>query len=232
MSGVGDDQLKLFQNDSPPPTPNALSPDTLLALWHSSFIVEGHATRMEADFARQRGEQLMQHFFDWWEKEERDVLAVEKGFSLAMDGLKLTGRFDRVEAAGDGVRVIDYKTTKPRPQEEVDADLQLSIYALACQEVFSKPCTELVFLFLNEEGVTERVTHRTESALRDAKKQILALHKNIEEKDFHPTPSKEVCRRCPYKGVCDVAAIKEQRQQYSSAPPQSHTPLPHPVRRL
>ncbi|MBU2214100.1 PD-(D/E)XK nuclease family protein [Patescibacteria group bacterium] len=184
-----------------------LTLDTLLSLWHQSFIVDTYSSRVEADFARKRGEQLMQEFFQWWSGEVREVVAVEKSFSLSFDGSVLKGRFDRVEAGGNHVRIIDFKTSSPRSQDEVDADLQLSIYALAVEEVFGKPCTELMFLFLSDEGVIERSTTRSESQLKDARKQIQVLEGRIEEKDFHPTPSAGVCRCCPYKGVCDVAAI-------------------------
>ncbi|PIQ76103.1 hypothetical protein COU78_05900 [Candidatus Peregrinibacteria bacterium CG10_big_fil_rev_8_21_14_0_10_49_24] len=199
-------QLHLF-TDSEPADFCPLTSDFLLELWHSSFIVEGYETRVEADMARLRGEQVMRFFFDWWRKEERTVLCIEKGFSLTINGTQISGRFDRIEQTERGLKVIDFKTSAVKPQEKVDADLQLSVYALACAEIFELPCAELSFLFLGEEGAMEVCTERTPGHLKDASKQILNMEQNIESGNFHPTPSRDVCRSCPYKGVCDVAAV-------------------------
>jgi len=187
-----------------------LKSDRLRDLWHQTFSPEVFATRMEADLARQRGERLMEHFYQWWNKQSRTVLAVEKGFSLAMDGLTLTGRFDRVENTDDGVHVIDFKTFRPpTPAPNIDADLQLSIYAIAAEQEFDKPCTALTFLFLEEEKYTEHTTQRTPGQLADAHKQILSLHNMIGERDFHPTPAAEKCKRCPYRNVCEASAYRD-----------------------
>ena len=200
------EQLQMFESgeDANCQLPTA---ENLIEIWHSSFIVEGYETRLEADFARKRGEQLLTHFFEWWQREPRTVLAVEKGFSVNIGSETISGRIDRIERSADGcIRIIDYKTSAPRTQEEVDADLQLSMYALAASEIFDEPCRELVLLFLREEGVTERETERNEGQLADAAKQLHFLFERIERKEYDPTPSKEKCRFCPYKGVCDVAA--------------------------
>ena len=199
-------QLKLFTEDAPA-TSEPLTEELLLGLWHSSFIVEGYDTRVEADMARLRGEQLMRYFFDWWKAEDRTVFCIEKGFSLTLNGTKLSGRFDRIELVDGGLRVIDFKTSAVKPQDQVDADLQLSVYALACAECFEQPCRKLSFLFLREEGATEVRTERTSGHLKDATKQIVHMEENIVSGDFHPTPSREICRCCPYRGVCDVAAV-------------------------
>jgi len=199
------DQLVLFAHeraDHP-----ALTAEHLLALWHQSFIVEGFETRLEADFARKRGETLLMRFFAWWQREPRHVLAVEKGFSLPMDGTQMSGRLDRVEKLENGVHIIDFKTSAPRPQQEVDADLQLSVYALAAKELFREPCTRLTLLFLGEEEVQEITTERSDRQLQDAQKQIAAIVERLGQKDFHPTPTREKCRSCPYRGICDARAV-------------------------
>jgi len=204
------EQATLFGDHEEDTSHFSLLISTLLDFWHQTFSPEAFATRMEADLARQRGERLMEHFYQWWNKQSRTVLAVEKGFSLAMDGLTLTGRFDRVENTDDGVHVIDFKTFRPpTPAPNIDADLQLSIYAIAAEQEFDKPCTALTFLFLEEEKYTEHTTQRTPGQLADAHKQILSLHNMIGERDFHPTPAAEKCKRCPYRNVCEASAYRD-----------------------
>ncbi len=203
---VTSDQLLLFSEEVTTDLPS-LTEEKLQDLWHSSFIVQGYESRVEADMARLKGEKLLRFFYDWWKQEEHIVLLVEKGFSIELEGKKLSGRFDRVEQVEGGLKVIDYKTSTIRTQEQVDADLQLSVYALACEESLGQPCKELSFLFLSEEGVTEVITERMPSHLKDAVKQISGIEERIAEGNFHPTPSREVCRGCPYKGVCDAASV-------------------------
>src|SRR3989338_11359352 len=202
-------QLMMFENDQKASS-LPLPASSLRDLWHSSFITEGYETRMEADFGRRRVEALMERFYEWWQREPREVLGVEQAFSVAIDGEKVTGGMDRSEKckmqnAECRMRVIDFKTGEPKSQDEVDADLQMSIYALAVQELYGELPLELLFLHLGEEGVTEVATSRNESQLNDARTQILAVRDRIAEGDFRPMPGLEVCRRCPFTRVCDVS---------------------------
>ncbi|MDD5041748.1 MAG: PD-(D/E)XK nuclease family protein [Candidatus Peribacteraceae bacterium] len=210
--GVREDQIRLFVEEEHP-KPQELTAEKLMEIWHQTFVFDTYPSRFEADFARSRGEALMRRFFTWWSLRLRSgqaaplVLAVEKGFSIEIDGVHITGRLDRVEQTAEGVRIIDYKTTPPCTQAEADADLQISLYALAAAQLFDKPCTELLLLFLSDEGVVERATARSASQLKDARTQITLIRERMEAKDFHPTPSVTACKRCPYRGVCDVAAV-------------------------
>lgn len=206
-AGKGD-QLKLFMNDDEEPTEQKpLSLETLLYFWRQSFVVEGYPSRVEAQEAMLRGEKILELYFAWWQQAERQVVAVEKGFTLDVDGLRLAGRFDRIEAAADSLKVYDFKTSRPRNQTEVDADLQLSIYAIACEEVFKRPCASLSFLFLNPEGIQEISTTRTAEQLEAARQYIKTIDHEILSGHWQPTPGVEVCGRCAYKNVCP-AAIK------------------------
>ncbi|MDA1209280.1 MAG: PD-(D/E)XK nuclease family protein [bacterium] len=207
-TGVG--QIALFEDVSDPllPTPESLTLSLLTEYWHQSFIVQGYDSKKDMEAARSRGEEIITLFYDWWRTTNREVVAIEKGFRLQLsDGPELSGRFDRVEQVEGGLHVIDYKTSAVRPQEEVDVDLQLSVYALACDEVFGQPCVSLSFLFLREDGITDVVTHRTKKALQDDTNQIQTAEEGISQKIFDPTPSRQICMHCPYKNVCSAAVF-------------------------
>ncbi|HBH19839.1 MAG TPA: hypothetical protein DEB30_03490 [Candidatus Peribacter riflensis] len=204
--GVREDQLILFREEKASVHAD-VTEQKLLEIWHECFVFDTYKTRLEADFARKRGEEIMRQFHGWWSQVPRKVVAVEKGFAVEIDGMHVTGRLDRIEQTEQGVSIVDFKTTAPCTQAEADADLQLSLYALAAGHLFDKPCSELVLLFLSEEGVTERTTARSPSQLKDARTQIKLIRERMEAKDFRPTPSALVCKRCPYRGICDVAAV-------------------------
>lgn len=204
--GVRGDQMGLFKEHAVPQE-KILTEQKLLEIWHETFVFDTYKTRFEADFARRRGEEIMRQFHMWWSQVPRSVAAVEKGFSIEIDGMTITGRLDRIEQTEQGVRIVDYKTTASCTQAEADADLQLSLYALAAEHLFEKPCTELLLLFLSDEGTVERSTARSASQLKDARTQLKLIRERMEAKDFRPTPSAQVCKRCPYRGICDVAAV-------------------------
>ena len=200
-------QLQLFIEEEPDEKPE-LAAGLLVELWHQSFIVEGYASKEDADIARTKGEQIMKLFFNWWSQKQRTVQAIETGFHWeSPDGFVVRGRFDRVEKTADGIRIIDFKTGALRTQEEVDVDMQLSMYALAAQDAFGLPCTELSLLFLREDGITEVQTSRTPKQLEQAVQEMDSLVEGIDMDNFEPTPSKAVCSRCPYRGICDVAEV-------------------------
>ncbi|MBU1124269.1 PD-(D/E)XK nuclease family protein [Patescibacteria group bacterium] len=211
IRNLGNGQLGMFEEKQEVDS-RLSSVDCLLDLWHQSFIINTYENRVEADFHRKRGEEVMRKFYEWWSASSREVVAVEKSFKIDVSGVEVSGRIDRIERFGirnpeSGIRVVDFKTSPPKTQEQVDSDLQLSIYAMAVQELYGEPCSELILLFLNEEGVEEVVTQRNEGQLKDAAKQIQMLSEGIGSGEFRPTPSAGVCKRCPYKGVCDVAAV-------------------------
>lgn len=205
---VTGDRLSLFQDDTPH-SPTALTEIALLRLWRESFVAEGHKNRAEQDAALLRGEEALKKFFAWWSKENRSVLAVERGFKLTLPDKKiLTGRFDRVEEDNDGIRIIDFKTSAPLSQDKLDSDVQLSIYALAAKDIWKKPVRSLILLSLQEEECIAQQTTRNESQLKDALRIIEILGEGIELGDFKPTPSTTVCSRCPYKEICPASVAR------------------------
>jgi DNA helicase II / ATP-dependent DNA helicase PcrA len=214
---MGNKQASLFGEEESSATNYKLQTTSLKEIWNDSFVHSVYENKASADFDRSRGEVLMREFYTWWKKEQRKVVAIEKGFRIQIEderdermrgGEEMTGRFDRVEELPDGtLRVIDYKTTMPRLQEEVDQDMQLSVYAMAAKEAFGKEASELIMLYMHEESITEVITTRSDSELKTAGKNIQLLAERIGSGDFAPTPSKDVCKCCPYRRVCDATAV-------------------------
>ena len=97
--------------------------------------------------------------------QEAERLANKKGFKVDADDIELSGRFDRVEEEETGVHIIDFKTSASRTQEEVDADLQLSIYALAAKQSLKKPFSRPPLLFLFEDEFLADLRHDTAGKL-------------------------------------------------------------------
>ena len=76
------------------------------------------------------------------------ILETERRFKIEVEGAQVKGRLDRLDRLSNGdVAIIDYKTGKPKTQDDADDSLQLSIYALAGKSLGHTP-SSLVFINL------------------------------------------------------------------------------------
>ena len=69
-----------------------------------------------------------------------------------MGDTTVVGRIDRMDRQRDGrIVVTDYKTGKPKSQEDADTSLQLSIYAMAARAKWGYDVDALVLYNLARE---------------------------------------------------------------------------------
>jgi RecB family exonuclease len=105
-----------------------------------------------------------------------------------------------MDHAGDGrVTVVDYKTGKPKSQEEADESLQLSIYALAAREKWGYVVERLVLH--NLDGNTAIATCRNNAQLDEAKLEVESIAEQIAAGKFMPR-SGVYCASCAYRMLC------------------------------
>lgn len=129
-----------------------------------------------------------------------EVIHTEEWFDVQIAGTKVTGRIDRMDRAADGsVAIVDYKTGKARPQEDADASLQLSIYAMAAHEKWGYRVGQLVFH--NLEGNVLVLSKRTEFQLAEARKRVQDAAAGIAAGNFEPSPGFH-CSFCAFRGLC------------------------------
>jgi len=129
-----------------------------------------------------------------------EVLQTEQVFEIRQGGNTIAGRIDRIDELPSGRIVItDYKTGKPRSQEDADQSLQLSIYAWAALEKWGYRADRLVFYNLEENSVV--VTSRNERQLEEAKGKVEQVAAKIEAGEFRARPGFH-CRFCAYRSLC------------------------------
>lgn len=129
-----------------------------------------------------------------------EILHLEEWFEVRVGETMVTGRIDRVDRASDGgVVITDYKTGKPRSQEDADESLQLSIYALAAQQKWGYQVDRLAFY--NLDGNSSMVTVRGELELSGAREKVKAVAEKIAAEDFRAKPGFH-CSFCGYRNLC------------------------------
>ena len=128
------------------------------------------------------------------------VLHTEEHFEVRVGNATVAGRIDRIDDLGDGrVAIVDYKTGKPRAQEDADGSLQLSIYAIAAREKWGYQADRLVFYNLEENSAVTTVRGKVE--LEAAKAKVQDVASRIEAGQFAPKTGYH-CRLCPYRNLC------------------------------
>lgn len=173
----------------------------LLAYFRSDL----HEAKIEDPYQQElyetQGAQQLHDFVENWRKlPAAQVLETEKEFKLKIGEARIVGRIDRMDRAPDSrVVIIDYKTGKPRSQEDADESLQLSLYAIAARECWDKNPERLVFYNLETNGAVS--TTRSELQLEEAKAAVEEAAKKIASGQFDATPGFH-CGFCAYRRLC------------------------------
>jgi RecB family exonuclease len=173
----------------------------------------------EAARYRARSEPVLRAYLERAFASGTETLGVELGFGVdvpvAADepAVHFVGYIDRVDRRTDGgIEVIDHKTGKPRSQDEVDRDRQLTAYAFACARGgLRDPATGEVLpiaarlgLHFAEPGLTVWTTRSAEE-LTAFGARLVAQVGAIRRREFAPRPG-TACRWCEYRATCPDAA--------------------------
>ena len=131
------------------------------------------------------------------------ILAVEQEFRLPVDRFQVLGYIDRVDRVdSDTIAVIDYKSNRAIfTREEMDHDLQLSIYAMAARMLWPWAKTVRLGLYLLRHGILMETT-RSEEDLAAARAYIAMLGRQIESATDFPARLNENCAYCDHNALC------------------------------
>jgi DNA helicase-2/ATP-dependent DNA helicase PcrA len=175
--------------------------DDLIEQFRSDLASAGIADRYQYELYLRQGMEQLRQFFEWARSAEPpEVIETERRFELQVGSAKLAGRVDRIDRTGpDSVAIVDYKTGKPKSQEDADKSLQLSLYALAARETWGKRAECLIFH--NLENNTPVHTTRTDAELEAAKLRVQEASDGIAQGKFAPKVGYH-CAFCPYRNLC------------------------------
>ena len=134
--------------------------------------------------------------------------SVEARFSVTIEGVRVDGRYDRVDRCDDDVVITDYKSSDvrdpARARQRARESLQLAIYALA-HEAAEGELPSAVQLHFLESGLVGRVPADAKR-LTSARAKVRAVSQGIRAGAFEPRPDVVVCRSCPFRRICPVSA--------------------------
>ena len=135
-------------------------------------------------------------------------LRLEYPFNFILkNGVKVFGKIDRIDAKGQGIEIIDYKTGEDNPKAETAHELQLAIYALAATRIKDDVLNRhpediaLTLHFLN--GNTKKTMNFKKEDLDKLEKELIEKIAEIEASDFKCSGS-VLCKNCEYKILCQA----------------------------
>jgi DNA helicase-2/ATP-dependent DNA helicase PcrA len=188
-----------------------LAEDDLVELLTSDLAQAGIEDRYQHELYVRQGVDQLHAFLDAFRKGRApDVLHTEEQFEIRIGVGVVVGRIDRIDRAADRtpdnrVVIIDYKTGKPKSQEDADESLQLSIYALAAREKWGYQADRLSFYNLEENSSV--ISRRSELQLQEARLKVEQVAEDIAAGKFQATPGFH-CRFCSYRNLCPETEIR------------------------
>jgi len=179
----------------------AMGEEELLERFRADLADAGIQDRYQYELYEKQGlEQLHDFLAQQRERPLPNVLHTEEWFEVRIGGADVVGRIDRIDRLdGDRVAIVDYKTGKPRSQQDADESLQLSIYALAAREKWGYRPDCIVFHNLEENSVV--TTTRSEADLAGARNRVQEVAHSIADGKFSPKLGFH-CSFCPYRNLC------------------------------
>ncbi|MFH1650973.1 MAG: PD-(D/E)XK nuclease family protein [Chloroflexota bacterium] len=192
--------LEYFYKVSTPPAPPLAK---LLEVYDRNWLSAGYTSAEEEEGYRELGREILTRFWETHHKAFRLPLALEKMFYIDIDGVKLRGFIDRADKLDSGgIEIVDYKTSRELyTNDSLANDLQLTIYQLAAEQMWSLPVERLTLYHLRSNTACS-CPPRGPAPLAAARQLIREVADNIAGQRFLPRESAfcpcEFPRECPH----------------------------------
>ena len=212
-----------------PPPPSL---EDLLQYYEQNWLADGYESSEDEARHKSYGREILTRFWKIHQVDFRIPVAVERLFYIDIEGVKLRGYIDRVDKLDSGgLSIVDYKTDKELfANEDLERNLQLTLYQLAAEQTWQLPVERLTLYHLRSNTPCS-CEPRNSTQLNEARRQVLAVAEGIAQQNF-PAVENQHCpcdfpEYCPYykqryaapeqaeKGIPDRIVVAEAIEQYT-----------------
>ncbi len=193
-----------------PPPPSL---EELVEFYEQNWLAEGYESTEEEARYKAYGQEILAKFWEIHSADFRVPIAAERLFYIDIEGMKVTGYIDRVDKLDSGgLSIVDYKTNKELfTVEDLEKDLQLTLYQLAAEQTWHLPVERLT-LYHFRSNTPCSCQPRGVAQLNEVKRLVLEVAEGISQQKF-PAIENQSCP-CDFPEYCPY-----YRQQYMVATP-------------
>jgi superfamily I DNA/RNA helicase/RecB family exonuclease len=153
---------------------------------------------------RRRADLLLDRLYESWPRPDATPVMLEHRLEHEVDGISWVGIADRIERGPDGLRVVDYKTSKSAPTaKEAQSSLQLGFYMLAANADAAVAelgeVTEAEFWY--PLSTTTKPIRFDPANLESVRDTLVSVAAGISAEAWPATPN-DRCDGCAVKLVC------------------------------
>jgi superfamily I DNA/RNA helicase/RecB family exonuclease len=164
----------------------------------------------EADFGTpelnaawlKQAEMALTRLYELWPSPEGRPIGLEMKVESVIDGTPWMGVIDRLERTADGLKVIDYKTSKSPPTIEASkSSIQLAFYSAAVARSLEEPVAtaEMWFPRTDARSITTRALDL--DRLPDIETEMIEVTRAIRSEDWEPRVG-DGCKNCGFRKSC------------------------------
>jgi DNA helicase-2/ATP-dependent DNA helicase PcrA len=176
-----------------------IASEILKRMWNP----KGFESKLEEKKSLQEISVILEHFLEETRGTGRQILDLEKKFTIYIDDYLVNGVIDRIDSDGNDYVIIDYKTSRESfGPKKASEDIQLVLYSLAVQKLYGRTPKLVGWWFLrqNKKIMVQITIENIEILIKKMNKIVESIRKS----DFHPEPG-WICKNCDYRLVCNDA---------------------------
>lgn len=191
--------------------------ETLLrfdALWQQALEEENPLFRAGAPDSAQHaklGHEILRGYLHSVEG-TKPPLAAELTFEIAVGDEKLRGVIDRIDEQDDGLVIVDFKSgARKLSAQEIERDLQLTVYAFAAHQVYGCPTARVAQFYLRDGTYLRSLRGPADFAW--LVEEILPHARRVLSDNQYPAHTGYWCNWCDYREVCKAERQSDAETQ-------------------
>lgn len=194
--------------------------EQMLDEYRGQWLREGYETPAQEKWFFQEGERILKGFYAKHQSESAKVLEVELKFTVSVEGIPVTGFIDRVDSTPrGGLAIVDYKTGKAFDKSRVRNDPQLTLYQIACAQLFGKPVETVTLYHLNSLTPLTVPAHAPKLE-ENVRAMVVEAARGINDLNFEAKPDERgVCQYCDYAQICPALAARKKTAPAAASEP-------------